>query len=126
MGIKLVAESGSALCASASKYLTPVCACHSFSEAVLFASLALFGLICSKHVLFPFPSITLQFDIITQVIFTCQGYNFSYLRFNRLWVKFGKKQNRFSITVFLHLKSGFKRGFCTEKLFLFARLIFEV
>ena len=46
----LVSQSCSALCATSLEYFSAVSCSHSLSEAVLLLSLALFGLICSKHI----------------------------------------------------------------------------
>ena len=44
-----IGQSFSAFSASSLKYVSAVSSCHSLSEAVLFLSLTLFGLISSKH-----------------------------------------------------------------------------
>ncbi len=46
---RLISQSFSAFCASSLKNISAVSSSHSFSEAVLFFSLSLFGLICSEH-----------------------------------------------------------------------------
>ena len=46
----LVSKSCSALCTTSLEYFSAVSGLHSLSEAVLLLSLALFGLICSKHI----------------------------------------------------------------------------
>jgi len=46
---ELVGKTSSTLGASSFKNLSAVCGSHSFSEAMLFASLSLLGLICSLH-----------------------------------------------------------------------------
>lgn len=45
-----VSKSCSALCAASLEDFSAVGSSHSFSEAMLLFSLALFGLICSKHI----------------------------------------------------------------------------
>jgi len=47
---KLIGELRSAFGASSFQHFSAVCSSHSFSEAVLLASLALFGLVRSFHV----------------------------------------------------------------------------
>ena len=44
-----MSKSRSTLSASSLQYLSSVCGAHSLAEAVLFGSLKLFRLICSKH-----------------------------------------------------------------------------
>jgi hypothetical protein len=50
---RLIGQSFSALSASSLQYVSAVSGSHSLSEAVLFLSLTLFGLIGSEHLLAP-------------------------------------------------------------------------
>ena len=47
--LKLIGQSFSAFCTSSLQYVSTVCSSHSLSEAVLFLSLTLFGLVSSEH-----------------------------------------------------------------------------
>ena len=49
LSVKLIGQSFSALCASSLEDVSTVGSSHSLSEAVLFFSLTLFGLVSSKH-----------------------------------------------------------------------------
>ena len=49
LSVKLIGQSFSALCASSLEDVSTVGSSHSLSEAVLFFSLTLFGLIGSEH-----------------------------------------------------------------------------
>ena len=50
--LKLIGQSFSAFCTSSLQYVSAVCSSHSLSEAVLFLSLTLFGLVSSKHFIY--------------------------------------------------------------------------
>ena len=57
----LVSKSCATLSASSLEYLSAVSSSHSFSEAMFLASLSLFRLICSEHILTPFYILMLFF-----------------------------------------------------------------
>ena len=71
-----MSESGSALGASSLENLSTVCGAHSLAEAVLFFSLKLLRLICSKHLsVTPFPWHLMTLPYIINIFFViCQEF----------------------------------------------------
>ena len=72
----LVGQSFSALSASSLEYLSSVCSAHSLAEAVVFLSLKLFRLVCSKHFcVTPFPWRLMTFLYIIYIFYAiCQVF----------------------------------------------------